>query len=56
MNKAITDGLFLMPPAFQDGLDVWSSETGTPGSVTYDAVATAAAVPGTSISGAVWSF
>ena len=46
MNKAITDGLFLMPPAFQDGLDVWSSETGTPGSVTYDAVATAAAVPG----------
>ncbi|MXQ09110.1 right-handed parallel beta-helix repeat-containing protein [Alphaproteobacteria bacterium GH1-50] len=46
MNKAITDGLVLMPPAFSDGLSAWSSEDGTPGSVTYDAVATAAAVSG----------
>ena len=46
MNKAITDGLTLTPPPFLDGLAVWSSEDGTPGSVTYDAVGTAAAVPG----------
>ena len=46
MNKAITDGLTLTPPHFADGLAVWSSEDGTPGSVTYDAVPTAAAVPG----------
>tara|TARA_R110002124_G_scaffold26300_8_gene94467 strand:- start:12418 stop:14715 length:2298 start_codon:yes stop_codon:yes gene_type:complete len=36
MNKVITDGITLMPPAFGDGLDVWSSEDGTPGSQTYD--------------------
>lgn len=35
MNKAITDGLVLMPPPFADGLDVWSSQDGTPGSDTY---------------------
>ena len=35
MNKAITDGLILMPPAFQSGLDQWSSEDGTPGSATW---------------------
>lgn len=35
MNKVITDGLVLMPPAFADGLDVWSSGDGTPGSDTY---------------------
>ena len=46
MNKAITDGLVLMPPAFADGLDVWSSEDGTPGSALYDGIGTAAAVPG----------
>ena len=46
MNKAITDGLVLQPPAFADGLGVWSSEDGTPGSVTYDTVPTAAVVPG----------
>jgi hypothetical protein len=46
MNKAITDGLVLMPPAFAGGLDVWSSEDGTPGGVTYDTVGTAAHVPG----------
>lgn len=41
MNKAITDGLILMPPAFEFGLDVWSSEDGTPGSATYDGAANA---------------
>jgi hypothetical protein len=46
MNKAITDGLVLMPPSFSAGLAVWSSEDGTPGSVTYDTVGTAAVVPG----------
>ncbi len=46
MNKAITDGLVLMPPAFSGGLAVWSSEDGTPGSATYDTVGTAAVVPG----------
>lgn len=35
MNKAITDGLVLMPPPFVDGLSVWSSGNGTPGSDTY---------------------
>ncbi|KKL75932.1 hypothetical protein LCGC14_2049930, partial [marine sediment metagenome] len=35
MNKAITDGLLLMPPPFTNGLGVWSSEDGTPGSATY---------------------
>ncbi|OUD10972.1 hypothetical protein BVC71_00070 [Marivivens niveibacter] len=35
MNKAITDGLQLMPPAFADGLGVWSSGDGTAGSDTY---------------------
>ncbi|MCG6903593.1 MAG: right-handed parallel beta-helix repeat-containing protein [Rhodobacter sp.] len=45
MNKAITDGLMLMPPAFAGGLDVWSSEDGTPGSNTYDGSANAALVP-----------
>ena len=46
MNKAITDGVVLMPPPFADGLNVWSSEDGTPGSATYDGVETAAFVPG----------
>ncbi len=45
MNKAITEGLMLMPPTFVDGLDVWSSEDGTPGSATYDGAANAAFVP-----------
>ena len=35
MNKAITDGLVLMPPPFANGLGVWSSGDGTPGSDTY---------------------
>ncbi|WP_114964325.1 glycosyl hydrolase family 28-related protein [Alkalilacustris brevis] len=45
MNKAITDGLMLMPPPFSAGLDVWSSEDGTPGSPTYEGAANAAFVP-----------
>ena len=45
MNKAITDGLLLMPPAFADGLNVWSSGDGTPGSDTYLNAANAAFVP-----------
>ncbi len=44
MNKAITDGLNFMPPAFIDGLLDWSSEDGTPGSLTYDGAANAALV------------
>ncbi len=36
MNKAITDGLVFMPPAFAGGLDVWSSGDGTVGSPTYE--------------------
>lgn len=45
MNKAITDGVLLMPPAFESGLDVWSSGDGTPGSDTYDGDINAAFVP-----------
>lgn len=45
MNKAITDGVLLMPPAFENGLDVWSSGNGTPGSDTYDGAANAVFVP-----------
>lgn len=44
MNIAITDGLVLTPPAFEEGLDVWSSEDGTAGSATYDGAANAALV------------
>jgi len=35
MNKAITEGLLLMPAPFADGLDVYSTGDGTPGSDTY---------------------
>ena len=35
MNKAITDGVVLMPLPFVAGLGVWSSGDGTPGSDTY---------------------
>jgi hypothetical protein len=45
MNKAITDGLVLMPPAFSGGLSVWSREDGTPGTATYDGAPDAAFVP-----------
>jgi len=44
MNKAITDGLVFMPPALTNGLDVWSSEDGVPGSATYDGAVNAAIV------------
>lgn len=36
MNKAITDGVVFMPTPFADGLNVWSSGNGTPGSDTYE--------------------
>jgi len=45
MNKAVTEGLILMPPPFEDGLDVWSSGNGTPGSPSYDGADNAAFVP-----------
>ncbi|QBF30292.1 glycosyl hydrolase family 28-related protein [Thalassococcus sp. S3] len=45
MNKAITDGVQLMPPAFSNGLGVWSSQDGTPGSDTYAGASNAAFVP-----------
>ena len=44
MNKAITEGVVLMPPAFADGLAQWSSGDGTPGSDTYDGAVNAALV------------
>lgn len=45
MNKAITDGIVFTPPRFANGLDVWSSGDGTPGSPTYDTAVNAAFVP-----------
>ncbi|HEX9857018.1 MAG TPA: right-handed parallel beta-helix repeat-containing protein, partial [Paracoccaceae bacterium] len=45
MNKAITDGLVLMPPPFSAGLNQWSREDGTPGSATYAGQPNAAYVP-----------
>lgn len=45
MNKAITDGLVLMPPPFAAGLNLWSREDGTPGSGSYLGQANAAFVP-----------
>jgi hypothetical protein len=45
MNKAVTDGLVLMPPPFAAGLSVWSSTNGTPGSATYNGAPNAAFVP-----------
>ena len=45
MNTAITDGLVLTPPAFENGLNVWSSGDGTPGTATYQNAANAAFVP-----------
>ncbi|MDM7933081.1 glycosyl hydrolase family 28-related protein [Tabrizicola sp.] len=44
MNKAITDGLVLMPPPFSAGLNLWSREDGTPGSGSYEGQANAALV------------
>ena len=46
MNKAITDGLVFMPPAFSaDTLGQWSRGDGTPGSDTYASLPSAAFVP-----------
>ncbi|WBL33841.1 glycosyl hydrolase family 28-related protein [Sinirhodobacter sp. HNIBRBA609] len=45
MNIAVTEGLALMPPAFELGLDVWSSADGTAGSASYQGAANAAIVP-----------
>lgn len=45
MNKAITDGLVLMPPPFADGLALWSSEDGRPGNASYAGQPNAAFVP-----------
>lgn len=44
MNKAITDGVVFMPPAFAMGLDQWSSGDGTPGSDSYQGAGNAALV------------
>ncbi|WP_424987856.1 hypothetical protein [Microbulbifer sp. S227A] len=44
MNKAITDGVLLMPPAFGNGLDMWSNGNGTPGSDSYEGATNAALV------------
>ena len=35
MNKAITEGLVLMPPPFSAGLNLWSSGNGRPGDASY---------------------
>ncbi len=46
MNKAITEGLVFMPPAFAAGnLGLWARGDGVPGSDTYYNLATAAFVP-----------
>ncbi|SIS83945.1 Pectate lyase superfamily protein [Roseivivax lentus] len=44
MNKAITDGVVLMPTPFSEGLNVWSSGDGRPGSDTYASTPTASFV------------
>ncbi len=44
MNMVVTDGIDLMPPAFVDGLDTWSSTDGTSGSPTYDGAVNATVV------------
>ena len=45
MNKAITDGLVLMPPPFSAGLNLWSREDGTVGSASYLGQPNVALVP-----------
>jgi hypothetical protein len=45
MNKAITDGLVLMPPPFAGGLAVWSAGDGTQGSETYATTGNGVFVP-----------
>lgn len=44
MNKAVTDGLVLMPPAFEAGLNLWSREDGRPGQGSWAGQPTAAFV------------
>ena len=45
MNKAISEGLVLMPPPFSAGLNLWSREDGLSGQGSYLAQANAAFVP-----------
>jgi Pectate lyase superfamily protein len=45
MNKAITEGLVLMPPPFAAGLSLWSRGDGIPGSGSYAGQPNAAFVP-----------
>ena len=45
MNKAITEGLVLMPPPFSAGLDLWSRDDGLTGQGSYLAQGNAAYVP-----------
>ena len=45
MNKAITDGIDFAPSPFANGLDVWSSGNGRPGSDIYANDPNAAYVP-----------
>ena len=45
MNKAVTEGLVLMPPAFEAGLNLWSREDGLPGQGSWANQPNAAFVP-----------
>ncbi len=45
MNKAITEGLVLMPPPFSAGLNLWSQEDGLSGQATWASASNAAYVP-----------
>ncbi|MGL4319280.1 MAG: right-handed parallel beta-helix repeat-containing protein [Paracoccaceae bacterium] len=45
MNKAITEGLVLMPPPFSAGLNLWSRGDGVPGAGSYAGQPNAAFVP-----------
>ncbi|MBC7478443.1 MAG: right-handed parallel beta-helix repeat-containing protein, partial [Pseudorhodobacter sp.] len=45
MNKAITEGLVLMPPAFSAGLNLWSRDDGLTGQGSYLGQSNAAFVP-----------
>ena len=45
MNKAITEGLVLMPPPFSAGLNLWSREDGLTGQGSYASQSNAAYVP-----------
>src|SRR5690606_2278668 len=44
MNKVITEGLVLMPPAFEAGLTLWSSANGRPGDASYNGASNAALI------------